>query len=634
MAGGLMDNPLYQITGLGSQPPTGPMGTLAALRATDAARVPSQFQGYNTPAGATPTVPLPDFSPPDVATSIDEGSGRAVRDSGRAPQMDNMGLPVGTSESGGVGGVSSDVLNLAKALAPGGDPQSMALMRAGLSMANAGSHNSNFLASLSEGAESGFNELQRQRALRADWALKNAQFQSENQLRQAQAINLGRENFVASYPYLVAAAKKSNQPQQGMGPMGVPVWIMPDGSLQQTNPSGANTSPGPSPVGGAAGNTQAMPPQAGGPAGTVTAPAPAANAGLAGDAATTVPTPYLPPGITKDMYDAQALLAGVSGPAGDAARSKLTEWGASNPDYKAEVAGKEAKARSPYTVLNRSEGQGFAGSGPGPAGIQPPAAPVSATGAPTATPTNATSAPTAPVPAYGGNVMGALPKAMPLPQPTDVGSRAQVQELGKQLGELGPKIDEGATNAVNSNYLIDQMRQESRTWPMGKFANISGEANALLDGYREQFNLPGVQAAGDYQAFNKNAMELARQTVRATSARAAYQEMTLIQSALPKADMSRIGFSQIADQLQGANDFALAQQQAKNNWMQQNGGNLNGFESWFNRSLSPGVFLINRMDPDARTKVFNKLSATDNGRKLIDKWAQQGQYARSIGLIQ
>ena len=251
---------------------------------------------------------------------------------------------------------------------------------------------------------------------------------------------------------------------------------------------------------------------------------------------------------------------------------------------------------------------------------------------PSAQGTSGTAAP--PTPA-GVNEQG-LPRVQAGLSPL---AKTSAESRGKALEELGAEVETNANNAVQNNALIDQMRNESASWQMGKFADFKNDALAYLQGFGKTFNLDtsGIdQRVGDFQAFNKNGMELVRQAVRSTSSRAAVQEFTMIQQALPNAEMSQQGFGQIADQLQSFNDFHIAKQQAAQLWRQGHNGTLDGFNADWNAKMSPSAFLMHRLaatNPDALQTVVSRMAQSSEGVAYLKRLQGELQYGKQAGLF-
>jgi len=203
------------------------------------------------------------------------------------------------------------------------------------------------------------------------------------------------------------------------------------------------------------------------------------------------------------------------------------------------------------------------------------------------------------------------------------------REQAAMMEKGNATLNTTANQAVNNNFTIDQMRNESQTWRQGWGATQIQSGAAMLQGL---YGIAGIKApnldnqVGDFNAFQKNAMMLTQQVVRQTSSRAAVQEFQMIQKALPSADMSHGGFDQVANQLQAVNDFTIAKQQAAQAWRQTHDGTLQGFDTAFNQTVTPSVFWAIRTyseNPAEYKAAAAKLSATPGGKNVLNSITKQ-----------
>lgn len=192
------------------------------------------------------------------------------------------------------------------------------------------------------------------------------------------------------------------------------------------------------------------------------------------------------------------------------------------------------------------------------------------------------------------------------------------------------KLDDEATQAAQMNTILAQMRAESQGFMMGKFADYAQPLKTWLDAAGQAVGFKPDQSVGDWQAFNKNATELVRQAVRATSARAAVQEFSMIQNALPSDTMSPQAFRQIAPQYEGVNDWTMAKQQAAANWR----GDMSDFNAQWNAKVSPMAFVLRRLNPEEAAQLHTKLVQTDDGRALWGKLYGQVQTLTAAGMME
>lgn len=213
-----------------------------------------------------------------------------------------------------------------------------------------------------------------------------------------------------------------------------------------------------------------------------------------------------------------------------------------------------------------------------------------------------------------------------------------MEERGKDLAEQFQKIDADAASAKEGNYLFDNLRNDSQTWQMGKFADWEGDARAWLSAAAHHFGIPAEgldRPLADYQAFLKSSGSLLRTAVHDTSSRAAVQEYNLIGQTLPQPTTSQQGFSQVADQWQGANDFRLAKQK----FAAQYQNKPQDFNVEFNSQVSPTSFMLNRMaqTPQGQADMkamLSRMQQTAEGRMAARHMLTQYRFAKEHGLFE
>lgn len=212
-------------------------------------------------------------------------------------------------------------------------------------------------------------------------------------------------------------------------------------------------------------------------------------------------------------------------------------------------------------------------------------------------------------------------------------NQAQVTNNIDQMGDYRKGLVSGAQAAVQQNAMLDQMGQEAGGFAQGTFANMKGQAKAYLDGVAQTLGIPEsaqfTAGLGDWQAFNKNAGNLARAAAHELGSKTGVQELSMIQSVLPTAQTSAQGFQYVKDQLQGMNDFVAAKAAASANFQ----GNPAQFEGAWNSSVSPTAFIINRMSSPDFQALAQRLSQTPDGLATLKKMRGEYQYAQSNGLF-
>lgn len=236
------------------------------------------------------------------------------------------------------------------------------------------------------------------------------------------------------------------------------------------------------------------------------------------------------------------------------------------------------------------------------------------------------------------NLPGGNAEATPGPAEAPPPMQASfMRERGTHLANQRDKIDADAAQATESNYLFDNMRNDSKTWDMGKFADSEGNARAYLSAIAQSFGVatPELnQKLADYQTFNKSAGMLLRTAVHDTSSRAAVQEYSLIGNTLPQPTTSSQAFGQIADQWQGLSDYRIAKQKFAENFQ----GSPQDFNVAVNSNVSPSSFMLNRMaqTPQGQQdmqRMLSQMSSTPQGKLMAGRLLQHYDYAKQQGLF-
>jgi len=218
-------------------------------------------------------------------------------------------------------------------------------------------------------------------------------------------------------------------------------------------------------------------------------------------------------------------------------------------------------------------------------------------------------------------------------------TKASLEKRGTELEEYGKEIQTQAGAAVNQQFLIDQMRRESgggAGWEPGRYADWIADVRAMLQGaLGDSYSSDSLKAAlANYQAFQKNGMQLTMQATRAMSARAAVQEMQMIQQALPSAKLTNGGLGYIFDQLSANNDFIRAKAQAAEAWRSGHNGTLAGFDSDWSQNVSPFAFLVHRMTAQDLQAMAGNLQKTAQGRALLNRMQAEMKWAAQRNLFQ
>lgn len=224
-------------------------------------------------------------------------------------------------------------------------------------------------------------------------------------------------------------------------------------------------------------------------------------------------------------------------------------------------------------------------------------------------------------------------------------SIAEQTQQGEAYGKLPEEFDKAASGAKMTNATLDEMANSSESWRMGKWADHEQSAKEGLQAIAKTFgvNTPGLdKPIADYQDFAKLSGNILRQASHDTSSRVGVQEMSLISKSLPNPEMSADGFKQVASQLKGFNDFAIAKQQAASVWKSANGNSLGpnksgqDFQAAWNANASPAAFVMHRMEQENPQTVNNLISAmrkTPEGVAALKNISSQTRWASENGLF-
>lgn len=224
------------------------------------------------------------------------------------------------------------------------------------------------------------------------------------------------------------------------------------------------------------------------------------------------------------------------------------------------------------------------------------------------------------------NRFGAIQPAM------TPGQAAESKSYGDQLAKVLPDLTEKANNSRQANFTLQQMMDESHTWNMGKGGTALMQAQQYLKPIANAFGSTAFdRPVADFESFQKNAGTLVRQAVKEVSPRAAVQEFQMIQNQLPSADMSRQGFNQIVNQFQAVNNFNIAKQQAAQAFRDHN-GTMDGFETSWNKNITPTAFLVAGLPPDQLGALKANLQRTPEGRATLQSITKQLKWAHDYNL--
>jgi hypothetical protein len=225
-----------------------------------------------------------------------------------------------------------------------------------------------------------------------------------------------------------------------------------------------------------------------------------------------------------------------------------------------------------------------------------------------------------------------LPQNTPAMSPREKTGQAA---MGTADEKFSTEVGGQASAARTENATLDTMRRDAQVLEkagiMGPGMEKTREGTALLQsfydnnvmGAKSWMSNPAVNAAAAYQDMEKNAGALTRQTAMAMHDRAAYA-MPMIAKTLPGAGLTGGGFDLVTSEMQGMNDAKLAKEQVMAN--RPVAGRSDQFSAEWNKNVDPSYFIIKRLNPENRQRVFADLSKTPEGLKAIKSWQDTDKY--------
>jgi Transglycosylase SLT domain len=222
---------------------------------------------------------------------------------------------------------------------------------------------------------------------------------------------------------------------------------------------------------------------------------------------------------------------------------------------------------------------------------------------------------------------------------------AEQKAAGEAYGKVPEELDKAATAAKTTNTTLDNMAAASDGWRMGKWADKEQSAREGLQAIAQTLGVktPDLDnKIANYQDFVKQSGQILRSAAHDTSSRVGVQEMQLIAKSLPNPELSEGGFKEVATQMKGLNDFAIAKQQAAAAWKANNGGSLGpdksgkDFQSSWNAQASPAAFILHRMsqeNPAGLQNLIATMSKTPEGIAALKNMKSQMQWANDQGLF-
>ncbi len=219
--------------------------------------------------------------------------------------------------------------------------------------------------------------------------------------------------------------------------------------------------------------------------------------------------------------------------------------------------------------------------------------------------------------------------------------RGEAEGQGKYLGGLPQQYAQAADAGRAANDNIDQMLQAAQGFRTGAGADVIQGARKGMQSALGFFGINNPllnDPTASYEDLTKLTGAYSRNVAGTVAGPKGVQELQLINSSLLSPETTPDGFRAVSSSLKGSNDFAIAKQQASQDWLADptNKNSLSGFEGTFNRNVSPSTFWLNRLrtdQPDLFTQAVQRLGQTDQGRTLLTKAKAGMGYAQKQGLF-
>ena len=167
-----------------------------------------------------------------------------------------------------------------------------------------------------------------------------------------------------------------------------------------------------------------------------------------------------------------------------------------------------------------------------------------------------------------------------------------------------------ASEAVQANTLLEQIKNESQTWTSGSFATWCVGGEAWLDTLGRMVGMCPNVSVGDYQVSIKK--QLAATATRAISKRPAAIEFTQLLRVLLNPKMTPQGISQVTSMLQGINDWKIVRAALAARY--DGTANPTQFGSDYTNPVPIAPFILNRLPVADAAALHNTLMKTPAGR--------------------
>lgn len=252
-----------------------------------------------------------------------------------------------------------------------------------------------------------------------------------------------------------------------------------------------------------------------------------------------------------------------------------------------------------------------------------------------------------PMPPVGAQAPAAAPGVV-VPPPVGGGapvtgvetfSEPQKINMGR-VKEYQDDLTKQAAGAQQTNTILSQAMQEAAGFTSGPFAPYKEQFNKYLTDFANNVNamagkdiVPAPkEQVGDWEAFNKNMLQLASSAVKQMASRVTNFEFGTFQKIMPQDTTTPAGRQLIFDQYLGLGDYM----QAKNlmaSKMAPATTNPSQFESEWNKAVSPEAFIVHRMTGPAWDQFKANAAKTPEAWSKLQAWVKQAGDLEHMGLF-
>ncbi len=209
---------------------------------------------------------------------------------------------------------------------------------------------------------------------------------------------------------------------------------------------------------------------------------------------------------------------------------------------------------------------------------------------------------------------------------------------GETLAKQDAAIQSGADAAVSEKATYqDVMRYTNpATWTSGPLADNVLNGKRVLNNLGQMMGVDTSdleKSVVDQQSMEKASIKLLRTATKELSSREAVQGMMMVGKSLPSTGMDFGTIQNIAARAQGMDDFMLAKAKAAQQWKEQNGGTLKGFDQAFRDKVNPDAFVFDYLPQPKQAELAKEILRQPGGVKMMQKIMQSRNYAIQQGYI-